>query len=113
MATIIKLLGHTLVEMTVRSGCGAPAPDPSHWRRRLGASPSPVVRLGSSIEPARQEILLDDQLPERGVEVANLTLVVPRPPLRAHRGQLRQILDRLALPRPHVVRMNPGRETVS
>ena len=53
---------------------------------------------GSSTGPARQKIPLHDQLPDLGVKIADLALMVPDPPLGALREHLDQTLHRLALP---------------
>ena len=110
-----------------RSAASAPASprSPPSARRRArsarataggiagsGAAPggrAPLSRgapTGSSTGPARQKIPLHDQLPDLGVKIADLALMVPDPPLGALREYLDQTLHRLALPGADLVRMD-------
>ena len=70
------------------------------------APPSPDARPGSATGPVRQKITLYDQLPDFGMELSDLELMVPHATLAAVRENLRQALDRLPLPGADLVRMN-------
>ncbi len=70
------------------------------------APPSPDARPGSSTGPARQKIPLHDQLPNPGVKLPDLALVIPAMALDTVREHLAETRDRLPLPTPDLVRMN-------
>ena len=57
-------------------------------------------------DPRDKKFPLPDQLPDLGVKIADLALMISTPVLGALREHLDQTLDRLALPGTDLVRMN-------